>query len=151
MKNIWPRQAHTDILPKVLFHFPLICVLVNKGLNLCFYSHWCIFVPLVWLTAFRLPAQHPCNMSFMVSLPSEWINISFFVLNLLPASFFPPPLSYSGAAAPGGWQKRRIRSEMRWVYLFSYAELSYTETIFLFLCHSYKIFHWLLLYKHGYF
>lgn len=50
MKNIWPRQVHTDIFSKVFFNFPLICVLVNKSLNLLF------FLPLICLIAFRLLA-----------------------------------------------------------------------------------------------
>lgn len=101
MKNMQPRQVHTDISPKVLFHFPLICVLMSKGLNLCFYNHWCISLPLIWLTIFRLPAQHSCNNKFH-GYTAQWVNISFVQI-LLPASFFPPPLSYRGAAAPGVW------------------------------------------------
>lgn len=34
MKNIPPRQVRTDISPKESFHFPSICVLVKKGLDL---------------------------------------------------------------------------------------------------------------------
>lgn len=44
----------------------------ERGFGLMGFCHWCIFLSLVWLTAFRVPLQHPLTMRFTVQQVNKY-------------------------------------------------------------------------------
>lgn len=148
INTIRPRQADTDVFPMVLFHFPLICVLANKDLNLRFYSHGCIFLPLTCLTSFRFCTVLVCKASLWqwVSRFHCPVSISFFCSDHATCFF----LSSSSLLQKSS-SYRRVAEELSDLKLdgsclFSYPEISYIEKVVLFyIPHSYQNIHWPLL------
>lgn len=102
------------------FHFPLICVSANKDFNLCFYSHWCIFLSFIWQTSFIFCTILVCKAYLWQGV--SWFHwpVSDYLLFLFWSCYLLLSFLFLFATEMQQLQKRTDRLEIRWflpVYL----------------------------------